>query len=134
MFEGGCQCGGVRYRVAGEILEMSHCHCSMCRRLHGAAFATYAAVRAAAFSWLNGADRIRSYASSREVVRTFCAECGSNLQVRYGEAPRTLYLAMGSVDGNPGHPEPFHIFVASKAPWHEITDDHPQYAEWRAAP
>ena len=40
-----------------------------------------------------------------------------------------LYLSMGAVNGNPSLPEAYHIFVGSKAPWHEITDDSMQYDE-----
>ncbi len=36
---GGCLCGRVRYEVAGPLANADHCHCSMCRRQHGAAFA-----------------------------------------------------------------------------------------------
>ena len=38
---GGCLCGKVRYQIKGRLFDASHCHCSMCRRQHGAAFATY---------------------------------------------------------------------------------------------
>jgi hypothetical protein len=36
---------------------------------------------------------------------------------------------MGAINGNPTHPEAYHIFVGSKAPWHEINDDSVQYNE-----
>jgi hypothetical protein len=134
MFEGGCECGRCRYRVDGEILELSHCHCGMCRRMHGAAYASYAGVAAGAFRWLRGAEQLAAYASSPGVRRTFCARCGANLQALYAANPAMLYLAMGTVEGNPEHPEPFHIFVGSKAAWHTITDGHAQYHEWRDGP
>ena len=134
MFEGGCQCGKIRYRVAGEIAELSHCHCEMCRRMHGAAFGTYAGVKSGDFQWLRGESAIKTYASSPGVMRTFCAECGSTLQALFDEEPDVVYLTMGTVDGNPAHPEPFHIFVGSKAPWYTITDDLEQYDEWRDHP
>ncbi len=44
MIEGGCQCGTLRYAADGEVSDLSHCHCSMCRKLHGAAYVTFAAV------------------------------------------------------------------------------------------
>ncbi|NIP19234.1 MAG: GFA family protein [Xanthomonadales bacterium] len=134
MFEGGCGCGRVRYRVDGEILEMSHCHCGMCRRLHGAAFGTYAGVRSTDFVWENGCASVRTFGSSPGVTRTFCGECGSTLQALYRQSPDMVYLTMGTVDGNPDHPEPFHIFVGSAAPWHDIMDDSPQYDTWRDGP
>ena len=42
--QGGCLCGGIRYEVSGPLTDVGNCHCSMCRRFHGAAFATYAKV------------------------------------------------------------------------------------------
>ena len=36
---------------------------------------------------------------------------------------------MGTLVGDPGIRPMFHIFTGSKAPWHEITDSLPQYAE-----
>jgi len=41
MAKGSCLCGSVKFTVGGEISSMSHCHCSMCRKLHGSQFATY---------------------------------------------------------------------------------------------
>jgi hypothetical protein len=134
MFEGGCQCGKIRYRVDGAVQELSNCHCEMCRRMHGAAFGTYAGVKTTDFQWLGGESSVKAYASSPGVVRTFCANCGSTLQALFDEEPGVVYLTMGTVDGNPDCPEPFHIFVGSKAPWFTITDDYPQFDEWRDGP
>ena len=44
MINGRCECGRVQYQVDGEINDFSHCHCSQCRRLHGAAFASFGGV------------------------------------------------------------------------------------------
>jgi len=79
---------------------------------------------------LSGEEDIRKYASSDDHERVFCGNCGSNILVRLDGYPDDLYLAMGTVDGNPSHPEAYHIFVGSKAPWHEITDSFAQYEEF----
>ncbi len=130
MIQGHCECKRVSYQVDGEITEFSHCHCSQCRRLHGAAFATYAGVEKDKFRYLSGEEDLRKYASSDDHERVFCGNCGSNILVRLDGYPDYLYLAMGAVDGNPAHPEAYHIFVGSKAPWYEITDDFAQYEEF----
>ncbi len=36
--KGKCLCGKVRYEITGRLYNVSHCHCSMYRRHHGAAF------------------------------------------------------------------------------------------------
>ncbi len=130
MIEGGCLCGTIRYAVDGEIGEVSHCHCSMCRRIHGAAFATYGALPRENFQWTSGADAVKRYRSSTTLERTFCSICGSTLQAILEKEPDVLYLALGTTDGDPQCRPSFHIFVESRAPWHEITDDLPQHGSW----
>jgi len=127
MLTGRCQCDGVQYAGQGEITELSHCHCSMCRKLHGAAFVTFAGVGRASFAWLRGEDLLRTYASSAGTSRFFCGNCGSQLGCVLRSDPDFIYLAMGSVDGNPVTPPAFHQFIASRAPWFEINDGLRQY-------
>ena len=59
--------------------------------------------------------------------RTFCSNCGSNIYVAIDGEPATLYVAMGVINGNPPRPPGYHIYVGSKAPWHEINDGLRQY-------
>ena len=44
MIRGSCLCGGIRYEIDGRLHDTQNCHCRMCQKAHGAAFATYAAV------------------------------------------------------------------------------------------
>ena len=44
-------------------------------------------------------------------------------------AEQDVDVALGVLDDDPGIRVPHHIFVASKAPWVEITDGLPQYPE-----
>ena len=129
MIRGSCLCGEVRFEIHGKLGRSSHCHCSMCRKAHGAAFGTYAAVRAEDFRLLSGAELIARYPSSPGVERTFCSRCGSNLQFLSTKMPDLVDVALGVLDDDPGIRVPHHIFVASKAPWVEITDGLPQYPE-----
>ena len=41
MLTGGCLCGDAAFEIDGPVDMMIHCHCSMCRKFHGSAFATY---------------------------------------------------------------------------------------------
>jgi hypothetical protein len=129
MITGRCECSKVQYQVDGEIDDFSHCHCSQCRRLHGAAYATFGAVKRKAFSYVSGESETKSYASSASHGRVFCRHCGSNILVDLQTEPDSLYIAMGTVNGNPDLPPGYHIFVGSKAPWHTINDDLPAFEE-----
>lgn len=130
MINGHCECGRVSYEVDGAITDFSHCHCSQCRRLHGAAYATFAGVARNEFRYLCGDSALTTYASSGHNDRVFCSKCGSNILVDHKPDADYLYLCMGTVDDNPPCPRGYHQFVGSKAPWHEIADDLEQYEEW----
>ena len=43
------------------------------------------------------------------------------------DEPEYLYLSMSTLEGDPPRPTGYHAWVESKAPWHDITDDLPQY-------
>ena len=127
MMKGHCECGRVQFEAGGEINDFSHCHCSQCRRLHGAAYATFAGIARDKFRVISGESDVSTYASSDTHQRHFCSNCGSNILVELTTEPDTLYVSMSMIDGDPPHPPGYHIFVASKAPWHDITDDLPQF-------
>ena len=128
MIRGSCLCGEVRFEISGKLSGASHCHCSMCRKAHGAAFGTYAAAKAAEFRVVSGEGRITRYRSSPEAVRTFCARCGSTLQWLRESKPEIVDVELGVLDDDPGVRPAYHIYVGSKAPWLEITDNLPQHA------
>jgi hypothetical protein len=128
---GSCLCGQIRYRISGPLRGVLNCHCSMCRKSHGAAFRTRAAVKRADFKWLAGENLLTRYESSQGEYRTFCSVCGSNCVTEFESEPEWLGFPLGTLDDDPGVKPQCHIFVASKAPWHDITDDLPQ---WPAMP
>ena len=126
--KGGCLCGRVLYEISEPLVHADHCHCSMCRRQHGAAFSTYADVDSGAFRWTSGEDHITVYETTAGGGWCFCSECGSSLAGT--EKGRITSVTLGTVEGDPGIKPDSHIFVGSKALWHEITDDLPQFEEW----
>ena len=127
MIQGSCLCGSVRYEVRGPLGPATHCHCSMCRKAHGAAFGSYARVQRSEFVLLSGADDIASYQSSPEVTRTFCRRCSSTLQFIRATRPNTFSLALGTLDDDPGVRPSMHIHIESKVPWLDINDGIPQH-------
>lgn len=128
MIEGSCLCGGIRFEI-DEVAALTHCHCSICRKVTGASFATYAHVKAADFRFRSGEDLIVRHESTPGSHRNFCRVCGSPAP---GKASylKTLSIPAGLLDGAPGVRPRLHTFVSSKAPWVEIADGLPQYATW----
>jgi len=129
--EGSCLCAGVRFRVRGRLTPIQYCHCTRCRKVTGGAFMAALATRSSNFAWTCGEDLVRTYTApvreSPPAYRTmFCGRCGSTLPLFDPERPFVVIPA-GTLDGDPGV-RPFrHIFVAIKAPWHEITDALPRF-------
>ncbi len=84
---GGCQCGAVRYRIAAGPAKSVVCHCRMCQRASGNAFAPLMEVPSARIDW-TGAPA--EWASSDIAVRGFCATCGTPLYYRSGETTEIM--------------------------------------------
>ena len=115
---GSCLCGAVRFEVHGSPEELLHCHCRMCQRAHGAAYATFVLVHHADFHVTAGAERIATYRSSADARRTFCDTCGSALQFIRDERP-TIGLAVSVLDGRlPELPERGWIIAGPAHPAH----------------
>ncbi|MBR0717417.1 GFA family protein [Bradyrhizobium liaoningense] len=126
---GECYCRAVRYEVADEFSYALNCHCSNCRRTTGAAFKPFAGVERSKFRVVGGEDARMIYGddTTQETNHdAHCRRCGSLLYsvVRDGQ---WVHIAMGTLVDAPTIRPSAHIFVGSKAPWYEITDDLPQY-------
>jgi hypothetical protein len=73
MFEGGCHCGRVRFRVMTDLARVSECNCSICTKkafLHNI-------VPQGAFELLAGEHELTTYRFNTGVAKhTFCRHCG----------------------------------------------------------
>jgi hypothetical protein len=125
---GRCECGAVRYQVADAFLYAANCHCSRCRAATGSAFKSFAGIEREQLDVTHGADEL-FVVGEEELNDTRCAACGSLLfsVVRDG---KYVHVALGSLVDTPSIRPQGHIFVGSKAPWFEITDDLPQFEEY----
>ena len=131
-YHGQCLCGAIRYRIAAAQPAMAHCHCSMCRKFHGAAFATFAEVLAEDFQWTRGEDALSAYRAENGTVRRFCRHCGSSLVFQSSNADGSVIeIAMGTLETPIPQQPDAHIFVANAANWHTICDGLPQYPAGR---
>ncbi|OGT39717.1 MAG: hypothetical protein A3F12_01600 [Gammaproteobacteria bacterium RIFCSPHIGHO2_12_FULL_38_14] len=108
---------------------MVNCHCSKCRRWHGAAFRTRSTIKRENFSWTKGEENLGKYYSSKSVAKTFCKTCGSSLVSLYDDRPDYIGLPIGGLEQDPGNQPIANIFVGSKSPWYKITDNLPCYDE-----
>jgi len=127
---GSCLCGAVAFAATELPRRVVNCYCSLCRRSRAAAFSSTLLVPREAFHWVRGEARIRSYAlpPPSQYRTDFCADCGSPVPAA-AAGLETAMLPAGAID-SPLPPLPaVHLYVGSKAPWYEIVDTWPQFAE-----
>jgi hypothetical protein len=108
---------------------MYYCHCGMCRKATGSSFATNMLVQEADFAVTSGQTLIKAFESSPGEHRHFCSECGSPIYGKAQTRKGMLSVRCGGLEGDPRVRPMVHIYTASKAPWVEIRDHLPQFAE-----
>lgn len=123
---GKCLCGAVEYLVPDSFEYAMNCHCSACRRTTGSAFKPFAGIKRDQLHVVEGKDELLIYGSPENNHDMHCASCGSILYsvVREGVY---VHVAMGTLIDEPTIRPSMHIFVGSKAKWHQITDGLPQF-------
>ncbi|MCP4386962.1 MAG: GFA family protein [Gammaproteobacteria bacterium] len=131
-YKGSCLCGEIRFEVDEFVPQTGNCHCSMCRKFHGAAYATIAEARRQHFRWTAGEELIKGFTASNGTTRSFCSNCGSSLTFASPNAdPELVEIALGAFDDEVPVKPDAHIYVASGASWACPQDDLPQYQAGR---
>ena len=118
---GGCLCGDVRYRASQDPKWVGSCHCTMCRKISGAAFSTYAVYSRETFEWTKGVPTL--YRSSEPTSRGFCANCGSTLS---WETAETFGVMVGSLDRPEDVRPECHTYTGTWLPWIKMDDGLPR--------
>ena len=121
---GSCFCGAVRFEIELPTLFCGHCHCSMCRRPHGASFVTWTAVPPERFSITSGEDHITRYRSSENGTRSFCKICGSQMFCQ--TEPEVIDVALAALHGKIDREPEAHYYFDSRADWTVVNDDLPK--------
>jgi hypothetical protein len=124
---GRCFCGAVRFEVTAPTLFCGHCHCSMCRRAHGAAFVTWFGVPYERFRVSAGEDRLVRRKSSDHGTRSFCGSCGSQLFCESTNHPDWIDVTLASMEGPIDREPEGHFHVDDRAPWTRLDDGLPRF-------
>lgn len=132
MHKGSCLCGGIAYELDAPLTQIGMCHCAMCRKSSGTAFATNAPVPADKFHITRGAELLSRYESSPGKQRVFCRVCASPIYSESGNKPGVVRIRIGLLDTAVGRRPDYHFFVDAKADWYEVADDLPQYPGFEA--
>jgi hypothetical protein len=123
---GACLCGAVRFYVRLPSLFCAHCHCSMCRRNHGAGFVTWFAVPIAQLGFDRGQDELVEFSSSEHGTRSFCRRCGSSLFCASSRHPDRVDIVLANMEGPIDRSPQLHAYFDHRAPWVVVEDGLPR--------
>jgi hypothetical protein len=129
MLRGRCGCKAVGYEVEDEFLAAYNCHCSNCRATTGSAFLPWGEIERDKFKITKGAASLTLLGDVDAIHEAHCQKC---LSLVYWTAAGGAYIRVpyGTLTDQPTLKPTAHIFVGSKAGWHDILDDLPQHDEY----
>ena len=133
IFDGGCDCRHVRYRMLSTPLFVHCCHCRWCQRETGSAFVMNALIET---------ECVQSLANEPEMVPTpsnsgkgqkiaRCPQCRIALWSHYaGGGDAFTFIRVGTLDNPDRFPPDIHIFTMSKQPWMILPEGVPVMREY----
>ena len=124
--EGSCLCGAVRFTAALPSKWVAHCHCTYCRRAHGAPFVTWAGFPDDQVTLDDAASLLHWYESSKGAMRGSCSRCGTPMLFKSERWPGELHIARSLIEGPLDKDPSAHVFFETHVPWLSIEDDLPK--------
>jgi hypothetical protein len=123
---GSCFCGAIRFNIRPPTLFCGHCHCSMCRRCHGAGYVTWFAVPRGQFRLEQGEACLVRFRSSDHGTRSFCARCGSSLFCESSRHPDQVDVVLANMEGPIDRLPQLHVYFDDRADWVHADDGLPR--------
>ncbi len=124
-------CGAVRYELKSEPFDAGWCHCRTCQLNSGAPAMVFASVPDGDLVWTEGADKVKSVASSSFGHRLFCGECGTPFLMKVDHQPETVDFSVTTLDEPNAIVPQFHIFCKRRVAWFDPGDDLPKHDQFR---
>lgn len=136
IFEGGCTCRHVRYRMTSRPMFVHCCHCRWCQRETGASFALNALIEAERVEILHGdvevVDTPSASGKGQKISR--CPKCHVAVWSNYaGAGDAVRFVRVGTLDEPDWLPPDIHIYTASKQPWVVLPPGVPAVVEYYKA-
>jgi hypothetical protein len=126
---GGCQCGAVRYELAGTPHETYVCHCRECQKQSASAFGISVMARSADVRLLSG--KLERWSRATDGGRTlpcyFCATCGTRVWHGDKDHAQEISLKGGTFDQPVDLHRAIHIWTRRKLPGVIIPDEAEQF-------
>ena len=114
---GSCFCGAIGFTAKLPSKWCAHCHCSMCRKTHGAGFVTWAGFEADQVEITGGEDQLSWFDSSAGAQRGFCQKCGSSLFFRSERWAGEIHIALGCMDDPIDRQPQANVFFDKHVEW-----------------
>jgi hypothetical protein len=126
-FEGGCQCGAIRFRCTAAPLVEFCCHCRICQRITSAPMMALALVPTNAVAITRGTPA--EYRSTENGIRQFCPTCGTALLFRRPTRPDFRVIPVGAIDDAEAFRPTAHIWTSRDLPWVRNPGESVAFAE-----
>jgi len=117
---GSCFCGAIGFAATLPSKWCAHCHCSMCRKSHGAGYVTWVGFDSGQVSITRGEDQLEWFDSSPGAQRGFCSNCGSSLFFRSERWAGELHIALGCMDDDIDRQPQANVFFDTHVAWMPI--------------
>ncbi|EJC6798680.1 GFA family protein [Vibrio parahaemolyticus] len=127
MYKGSCLCGSIQFELEGNVTDIIHCHCSLCRKASGSAYATNGFINAQDLKLTDQDNTLTFYESSEGRRKYFCKSCGSPIYSSNAQSPERYRLRLGTLDSDISERPISHNFVTSKANWEDLNAELPHY-------
>lgn len=123
VYEGGCQCGAVRYRLRRESLVVYGCHCRECQKQSASAFGLSVPFSREELELVGELASWRRPTDSGSFTTCYyCPSCGVRL---YHVSDRNLEggtIKGGTLDDTSTLEPRFHMWTSRKQPWLDLGD------------
>ena len=126
MYKGSCLCGSIQLSLDGGVSDIIHCHCSLCRKASGSAYATNGFIETQNLTLIDKDSTLTFYQSSEGKRKYFCKTCGSPLYSSNSQSPDRLRLRLGILDTDISERPISHNFVTSRANWDDLDAELPR--------
>lgn len=127
MYHGSCLCGAIKIELSGSIEDIIHCHCSLCRKNSGTAYATNGFINTSELNITDPQNKLGTYEFKPGKNRHFCTVCASPIFSSNADNPSKLRIRLGIIDSDITERPLSHNFVSSKANWDNLDADIPRY-------
>lgn len=127
---GGCRCGAVTYRLAGDALPATYaCHCLDCQTWSGSAFAEHALIPEDGLK-LQGETTSYTHEGQGSVSnQTICRRCHTRLYNRNSVVPGSIVLRPGTLTSSDRLMPIAHIWTKRKQAWITVPEGVPIWQE-----